>query len=106
MVKIGNQEVDVLEFTNALIENANKSIKINDMIEAEKYFSVKNTDIQTKKREYSDGKGGKKENTSVSNVKLANAFYRKAVNQKVNYCFGKPPIISLEAIEANYENEK
>ncbi|MBR5304871.1 MAG: phage portal protein [Candidatus Gastranaerophilales bacterium] len=106
MAKIGNQEVDVLEFTRALIENANDNIKIKDMIEAEKYFAVQNTEIQNKKREYSDGKGGKKENKQVSNVKLANAFYRKAVNQKVNYCFGKPPVISLEPIEANYENEQ
>jgi hypothetical protein len=106
MAKIGNQEVDVLEFTRALIENANDNIKIKDMIEAEKYFAVQNTEIQNKKREYSDGKGGKKENKQVSNVKLANAFYRRAVNQKVNYCFGKPPVISLEPVEANYENEQ
>lgn len=106
MAKIGEQEVDVLDFTNALIKRVKNSKEIKDMIEAEKYFQVENTEIQAKKKEYSDGKGGKIENKEVSNVKLANAFYRKAVKQKEDYAFGKPPVINVEPINEDGRNEE
>lgn len=87
----------------ALINKWQGNPVINDMITAEQYYRVENTKIANKKREYIDDKGNNVENKYVSNAKLVNAFYRKAVNQKVNYAFGKPPVISVEAVDPDSE---
>lgn len=104
MITINNQEIEKSALVSALLKEFS-SEKYKDMENAVKYFDVKNTEINAKKREYADGRGGKIENTSVSNIKLANAYYRKAVKQKVNYAFGKPPIINVEPINQEAKNE-
>lgn len=98
-----NLSVDNNALAQALIDKWQDNPVIKDMITAEKYYRVENEKIETKKREYINDSGQTVENKFVSNSKLVNAFYRKAVNQKVNYAFGKPPVISVEAIEPDNE---
>lgn len=106
MARINGQEIDNTTLTKALIDKYEGSLKIRNMITAMMYYAVDNIEISQKKREYFDGRGGKTENKAVSNVKLANAYYRKAVKQKINYAFGKPPLISIEPIDETQQNEK
>lgn len=106
MAIINGQEIDNKELTQALIDKYKDSKKIKDMLTAISYYSVENEEIKLKKREYADGRGRKKENLQVSNVKLANAYYRKAVKQKVDYAFGKPAIIRIEAINEATRDSK
>lgn len=106
MAIINNQEIDNTDLVNALIQKYKENKKITDMQTAISYYAVENTEIQNKKREYADGRGSKKENTNVSNIKLANAYYRKSVKQKVNYAFGKPAIIRVESMDETQKNEE
>lgn len=106
MAEINGQQIDNKELAEALIKDWENSDKINAMVEANKYYAVENTQIEQKKREYVDGRGSKKENDNVSNIKLPNAFLRKSVKQKVDYAFGKPPTISIEPISKEVDNEE
>lgn len=69
---------------------------IRDMQEAEMYFNVKNTNIDTKTRSYTDENGKLVENKTLSNVKAKTAQYRKSVNQKYNFALAKPFVISCD----------
>lgn len=106
MAEINGQQIDNLALAEAIIDDYKDSKIISDMVTANEYYMVQNTEIKNKKREYTDGRGGKKENENVSNVKLANALYKKAVKQKVDYAFGKPPVIAVEAINPDERNKE
>ena len=105
MANIGGQEIKNEELAQALINDEELNHKINKMLEAEAYYQVKNTNILLKRREYSIGNNRKEENKDVSNFRLPNAFYRKAVKQKVDYAFGKPPVLSVEPLNPDTNND-
>lgn len=68
---------------------------IKSMREANKYYAVENETIQAKTRDYKDSNGNLVSNDSISNVKIPAAFLRMSVDQKVDYAFGKPFMISI-----------
>lgn len=106
MVQINEQEVSNEQLARAIDSDWINNLRLQDMIDAERYYEVENSHIQTKRRTYTNGKGEQIENKSVSNEQLPNAFYRKAVKQKVDYAFGKPPVISVEPINPDTNNEE
>lgn len=106
MVQINGQEVSNEQLAMAIDSDWINNLRLQDMIDAEKYYEVENSHIECKRRTYTNGKNEQIENKSVSNVKLPNAFYRKAVKQKVDYAFGKPPVISVEPINPDTNNEE
>lgn len=59
---------------------------------ARRYFENE-TDIDKKERYYFNRHKQKVLDDTVTNTKLRHAFYRKLVNQKVNYLLSKPFII-------------
>ena len=105
MAEINGQEVTNEQLAQAILGDWTNTPRLQDMIDAELYYEVDNSNIKVKKRTFTDGKGNLVENKTLSNVQLPNAFYRKAVKQKVDYAFGKPPIISVEPINPDSNNE-
>jgi len=87
--------------TEILLEHWRDSDEIKDMISANKYYAVRNISISGKKRQYKDEKGTTYQNEGLSNVKIPMADYRTSVENKVNYAFGKPFIISVNNISAD-----
>lgn len=67
----------------------------------ERYYRNK-TDILDRKRTAIGASGAKEIVGNLSNNKLANAFLRKLVDQKVGYLFGKP--LSIQTAKKQYAN--
>ena len=85
------------DITKNILNEWRTSPIIKDMQEAEMYFKVKNTNIETKTRAYIDSETGlRKENETLSNIKSKTAQYRKSVNQKFDFALAKPFIISCD----------
>lgn len=83
------------DITKNILQEWRTSQIIEDMKEAELYYKVKNTTIETKTRAYNDPETGKLiENPNLSNIKSKTAQYRKSVNQKYNFALAKPFVIS------------
>ena len=99
MANIDGVEIDNTQLANALLNEYKSTKQYNEMLDADRYYDVDNVNIGNKTRTYKDGHGRSIQNLAVSNARLKNAFIRKAVKQKVDYAFGKPPIIKVEPIE-------
>lgn len=84
------------QITSLILQEWRNSQTILDMDNAYKYYLVKNTKIKQKTRSYVDDVGNVYENETISNVKVPSAFLRKAVNQKRDYAFGKPFVVSVQ----------
>lgn len=85
------------DITKNILNEWRTSPIIKDMQQAEMYFKVKNTNIDTKTRDYIDTETGLKViNDTLSNVKSKTAQYRKSVNQKFNFALAKPFVISCD----------
>ena len=98
--------MDNENLTKLLLQQYRNSPIINDMREADKYYRVENVAIQTKDRAYQDPKNKARIiNESLSNEKIASAFVRQSVNQKVAYGFGKPFVLNVDLINDD-ETEK
>ena len=90
-----------VEITRILLQEWRGSKKIQDMLTAAKYYAVENVGIQSKTRDTINQEGKKIKNETMSNVKLPSAQLRTAVQQKVNYCFGKPFVLSVERLDGD-----
>lgn len=64
------------------------------MHDADCYYDVSNIEIFAKERLITDGK--RMVRSELSNNKIPSSFVRTAVNQKVNYAFGKPFVYYVE----------
>lgn len=78
------------EFLFANINEFMNSKKRDQMLIAAKYYENEN-DILDRKRYYIDRKGIKREATNLTNATLPHPFFRKLVNQKINYLLSKEP---------------
>lgn len=84
------------DITKNILKEWRGSEIIQDMQEAELYYKVKNTAIDSKTRSYKDEAGKLIVNDELSNIKSKTAQYRKSVNQKYNFALAKPFIISCD----------
>lgn len=76
------------DFLHSNISEWLLSQRLADIRQAKRYYSNKN-DILEQKRYYIDRMGVKQEEKNLSNTKLPHPFFRKLINQKVNYLLGK-----------------
>ena len=76
------------DFLQSNISNWLLSKKLANIKKAKEYYK-NNNDISGHKRYYIDRYGNKQEEKNLSNTKLSHPFFRKLVNQKVNYLLGK-----------------
>jgi len=98
--------MDNEKLTQLLLEQYRNSPIIQDMKVADKYYRVENIAIQDKDRSYTDPKTKQPvTNPSLSNEKIASAFLRQSVNQKVAYGFGKPFVLSVDLINDDETEE-
>lgn len=98
--------MDNEKLTQLLLEQYRNSPVIRDMKEADRYYRVENVAIQEKNRSYIDPKSKQEiKNPSLSNEKIASAFLRQSVNQKVAYGFGKPFVLSVDLINDDETKE-
>lgn len=95
-IEYGAQGTSNKDITRNILQEWRGSQPILDMIEAEKYYRVENTAIDSKSRSYKDESGNLIINENLSNVKTKTAQYRKSVNQKYNYALAKPFIVSCD----------
>jgi len=77
-----------LTFIYANISRWLRSKRRRDMITGERYYKNIN-DIFERKKYFIGRRGEKVENDNISNSKLSHPFFRKIVNQKISYLFGK-----------------
>lgn len=89
------------DITRNILKEWRGSQPIKDMVEAENYYRVDNTAIDSKTRSYEDENGAIIINDKLSNVKSKTSQYRKSVNQKLNFALAKPFIISCN--QDNYK---
>lgn len=87
----GNKEI-----TKNILNQWRGSQKIKDMMEADLYYKVQNTAIDSKTRSYKDNEGHLVINDTLSNIKSKTAKYRKQVRQKTNFAMNKPFIIKCD----------
>ena len=98
--------MDNEKLTQLLLEQYRNSPVIRDMRIADKYYRVENVEIENKDRSYIDPKTKQEiKNPSLSNEKIASAFLRQSVNQKVAYGFGKPFVLSVDLINDDETEE-
>lgn len=83
--------------TKNILQEWRGSQAITDMIEADNYLKVQNTNIDSKTRDYLTEDGRTIINKTLSNVKSKTAQYRKSVNQKYNFALAKPFVIRCDA---------
>ncbi|MDD3039771.1 phage portal protein [Bacteroides sp.] len=83
------------DFLQSNISNWILSKKLADIKKAKEYYKNRN-DIKDHKRYYIDRLGVKQEEKNLSNAKLSHPFFRKLVNQKVNYLLGKQLSLTCE----------
>lgn len=102
-IEYGAQGTSNKDITKNILEEWRNSETINDMIEAEKYYKVQNTTIDSKTRAYADEDGNLIDNKYASNIKTKTAQYRKSVNQKLNFSLMKPFVISCD--NDNYKKQ-
>lgn len=99
--------MDDIKLIQLLLEQYRGSQTIKNMREADAYYEVKNTTIQEKNRSYIDTKTKQEiQNPTASNEKIASAFLRQSVNQKVAYGFGKPFILSVTLKDDDVDDEQ
>ena len=84
------------DITRSILTEWRGSQTILDMSAADEYYRVRNIAIQDKSRDYTDADGAKHENKTLSNAKIAAAFVRSNVQQKVNYAVARPFQISVD----------
>lgn len=100
-------QVEKIEFTSdgrskqqiaeALVKAWRDSPCRKDMIMAGLYYKCRNAEIANKSRSYTDARGELQINNTLSNVKIPSAFLRSNVQQKVNYAFGKPMVVTVDS---------
>jgi SPP1 family phage portal protein len=84
------------DITKNILNQWRGSQKIKDMMEADMYYKVQNTSIDSKTRSYRDDSGALVTNDTLSNVKSKTSKYRKQVRQKVNFAMNKPFVINCD----------
>lgn len=89
------------DFLHSNISNWLLSKKLADIKRAKEYYKNQN-DIKDHKRYYIDRLGQKQEEKNLSNSKLSHPFFRKLINQKVNYLLGKQ--LSLTCEDEKFRN--
>lgn len=89
------------DFLHSNISNWLLSKKLADIKRSKEYYRNQN-EIKDHKRYYIDRLGQKQEEKNLSNSKLSHPFFRKLVNQKVNYLLGKR--ISLTCEDEKFRN--
>lgn len=76
------------EFILGNINEFKQSELYKEMLKAQDYYKSKH-DILEKKRYYIDRNGTKREDKNLANNKLIHPYFKKLVNQKVNYLLSK-----------------
>ena len=94
------------EITKNILSEWRGSQKILDMVDAEKYYLVQNTGIDSKTRDYRDTNGVLVHNETLTNTKARTSRYRNNVNRKINFALNKPFVISCdnEKYKEEWEN--
>ena len=87
---------DNKDITRNILNEWRGSQLIKDMQDAQMYYKVQNTSIETKTRDYKDEEGKIILNDNLANTKSKTAQYRKSVNQKLNFALAKPFTISCD----------
>ncbi len=82
-------------FLESNIKEFQDSEERKAMLAGERYYRNGN-DINNAKRTYIDRQGALREDTRLTNSKLAHAFMRKITKQKVNYLLSKEPTLKCE----------
>lgn len=101
-IEYGGRGANNKTITQNILQEWRNSEKILDMIEAEKYFQIKNTAIEKKTRSYKDPESEQLVvNNTLSNAKSKTGKYRKLVNLRQNFSLDKPFIISCD--DDNYK---
>lgn len=95
-IEYGSRGTSNKEITRNILNEWRNSQTIKDMVEAEMYSKVKNTEIEKKTRDYEDEDGHIIRNKHLSNIKTKTARYRKSLKQKINFALAKPFVISCE----------
>jgi SPP1 family phage portal protein len=95
-IEYGAKGTENKEITQNILNEWRHSQLIKDMMEAEMYSKVQNTNIDKKTRSYQDEDGHIITNDTLSNVKSKTAQYRKSLNQKLNFALAKPFVISCD----------
>jgi len=85
------------------INTFNSSPARKDMIDADAYYSVENTAITNRVRQYYSQKSGWTKLSSAKNKKLIHGFYWMLVEQKIAYILGKAPTFTTENKETETE---
>lgn len=88
IVKVLNEEEPNEEFLFACINDFDKGDKKAMMLQAQRYY-INDNDILERKKEYIDRNGVAREATNLTNTKLVHPFFRKLVNQKINYLLSR-----------------
>lgn len=87
-----------LEYIKYLIKNWKDSDDYKQMLVADRYYEG-NHDILKRRRITTDADGIPHEIVDLPNNKIVDNIYHILVNQKRNYCFGKPFLVSTEKDE-------
>lgn len=83
------------DFLHSNISNWLLSEKLAKIKKSKEYYKNQN-DMKDHKRFYIDRLGNQQEEKVLSNAKLMHPFFRKLVNQKVNYLLGKQVSLTCE----------
>lgn len=96
-IEYGARGTSNKEITQNILKEWRGSKKILDMLEADKYFRIQNTAIDSKTRSYEDPETGILViNKTLSNTKSKTGKYRKLVNGRANFTLDKPFVISCD----------
>lgn len=88
ITKLINEEEPNEAFLFACINDFDKSDKKAAMLQAQKYY-INENDIIKRKKQYIDKRGIARDADNLTNTKLTHPFFRKLVNQKVNYLLSR-----------------
>lgn len=112
MSEIFSEKLNEKEITKIIVDNWKNSDAIKDMLIAEEYFKVENSEINKKTRVYYDKNKTAYENPAVSNNKIPSGLLRMLVQQKQDYAFAKEFVLKLTSngneisINENSEEKK
>lgn len=83
------------DFIYSCISEFEQSRKYKYFRTAEKYYK-NNSELRDKKRTFIDRKGVVREDDKLTNSKIFNPFFKKLVNQKVNFLLSEEPTFSSQ----------
>ena len=94
-IQRGGVQITNKQLARHILNEYRGSDKINHMITAASYYAVNNEEIQAKSRDFVDDEGTMRTNATLANTKLASAYLRIAVDQKIDYGLGKPFVLEI-----------